>query len=199
MRAGRASSQRSIALLCQVFAVLGMQLFMGRLASCSNPAILTQAECVDAVPPAMGGRFLGLEREGGHAALPDGAALRDGAEMRRALKGGGDIEWDGTGPLVWQNVGVGSFDDFGAAMRLLYVMSRCRKLPPSDLMGALPCLALLCTALPCPTLPCRDSPCDEQEAATEGVLFACMHVHVLCANTRLACPCPCDVYVYVCM
>ena len=44
---------------------------------------------------------------------------------RRILKGGGGdgLVWDGTQTVEWANPRVGSFDDFGSAMLLLYVMS----------------------------------------------------------------------------
>ena len=58
-----------------VFAILGMQLFSGEMASCINdPQHMTKDACVSA----------------------------------------GE---------VWENPPIGSFDDFGTAMRLLYIMS----------------------------------------------------------------------------
>ena len=71
------------------------------MASCNNPAILTKAQCVD--PNDMNDATI---------------------VARRHLKGGGaGIVWDGSSPLIWSNPASGSFDDFGSAMRLLYVMS----------------------------------------------------------------------------
>ena len=93
-----------------VFAILGMQLFMGELATCSNPAILTRAECHEA--------------RGQQLAAAGGAGRHLAAQYaRRRLKGGGDATWEEGDPVLWQNSPKGSFDDFGSAMRLLYIMS----------------------------------------------------------------------------
>lgn len=67
-----------------IFAILGMQLFSGTMASCDDPRILSEAECVGYIE-------IG----------PNGTPV----------------------PLQWANPSIGSFDDFGEAMRLLYVMS----------------------------------------------------------------------------
>ncbi len=69
-----------------VFAIIGMQLFSGTMARCSEPDILTRDACIS-----------GPEGEPG----------------------------SGTGYVTtrWANDPIGSFDDFGSAMRLLYVMS----------------------------------------------------------------------------
>ena len=77
-----------------VFAILGLQLFMGEMGSCDDPSLRTQAEC------------------------------------EATLQGGQ--------PLVWSNPAVGSFDDFGSAMRLLYIMSTGDDwaVPMFTLMGA---------------------------------------------------------------
>ena len=82
-----------------VFAILGMQLFSGAFGRCNNPEILLEQECSDAY---MAG---------------------NAAASRRVLKGGGAKEWDGSEPLHWSNPTAGSFDNFGEAMRLLYIMS----------------------------------------------------------------------------
>ena len=77
-----------------VFTILGMQLFMGRLASCSSPQLMTESSCLTAG-----------ER--------------------------------------WATPSFGSFDDFGSAMLMLYVMSSgdgetwvepTRPLPPCSVM-----------------------------------------------------------------
>ena len=76
------------------FAIVGMQLFMGTFASCTDPTILTQRACHEAA--------------------------------RRALKGGGggDSTFDGSSQAtIWTNPRYGSFDNFGDAMRVLYIMS----------------------------------------------------------------------------
>lgn len=80
--------------LQSVFAVLGMQMFSGTFASCNNPAITTEAACV--------GRFSGRSLRGG------------------ASSSGND--WDGSGQLHWASPSFGSFDNFGSAMKLLYIM-----------------------------------------------------------------------------
>ena len=68
-----------------VFAILGMQMFVGAMGSCTDPSILTEAECSAAA--------------GGHPFASSAEATR------------------------WANPATGSFDNFGDAMRLLYVMS----------------------------------------------------------------------------
>lgn len=75
-----------------VFAILGMQLFMGTLASCTDPNILTREDCHETV--------------------------------RRALRGGssGGGEFNGEQSTRWANPPLGSFDSFGEAMRLLFIM-----------------------------------------------------------------------------
>jgi hypothetical protein len=93
-----------------VFAILGMQLFMGELSSCTNPSILTKDECLAASRLA-------------HPHLHDPLAHGGDAQLRRALKGGGGSEWNEGDPVLWSNSPKGSFDDFGSAMRLLYIMS----------------------------------------------------------------------------
>lgn len=115
--------------LQSVFAILGMQLYMGALASCTDPAITTELACTDKppfMPPPPGpppppssiepssstafGRLLS-------SPLPEATHLR-----RLKGGGGGGSGWDG-GPVRWVNPGFGSFDDFGSAMRLLYIMA----------------------------------------------------------------------------
>ena len=103
-----------------VFAILGLQLFSGKFGSCNNPAIRTRVECADALPMAMGDRL-------------------ESHEVRRALKGGGGTAWVEGTPLHWtQKPTGGSFDDFGGAMLLLYVMSSGDQweLPMFAMMGA---------------------------------------------------------------
>ena len=95
-----------------VFAIIGMQLFMGSLGVCTNPAITTKEQCLAARAAELGG---------GAAAAPDATALATAA--RRVLKGGNDGEDDWQGLTNWVNPDVGSFDNVGDAMLLLYVMS----------------------------------------------------------------------------
>ena len=85
-----------------------MQLFTGAFGSCNNPAILLEAECDDAYAGGGAGRALA---EGGAAAA------------RRMLKGAGGATYHEGDPLIWSNPTSGSFDNFGDAMRLLYIMS----------------------------------------------------------------------------
>jgi uncharacterized protein YjbI with pentapeptide repeats len=86
-----------------VFAILGMQLFMGDFASCSDPSILTAAECVG-----------DSSRHHHHHPIP---------HNHRQLRGGSGSSQNPGGVLRWASPTLGSFDDFGSAMRLLYVMS----------------------------------------------------------------------------
>ena len=150
-----------------VFAVLGMQLFMGSLAHCSNPSILTEAECIppdaaarralaapailtanatalalaplaaNASSAAWGAVTAATTTVASPVALVASATLAAAnastiapiselaAVARRALKGnGGGKKFDASKDKVeWVNSRVGSFDSFGAAMLLLYVMS----------------------------------------------------------------------------
>ena len=108
--------------LQSVFAILGMQLFMGTLASCSDPAILTAAECNNdaaLAPPAAASAAAAA------ASAAAAATVSVPAAAGRALRGGGGgpVEYDEGTPLVWANPRIGSFDDFGSAMRLLYVQA----------------------------------------------------------------------------
>ena len=99
-----------------MFVILGMQLFSGTFGSCSDPTILIKEECVDA-PPSQFFGFIG--------------GADDGAQ---AEQGGGGGEQS----LHWTNPAFGSFDDFGAGMRLLYAMSSADswEQPMTYMMGA---------------------------------------------------------------
>ena len=105
------------------------QLFADTMASCNNPAILFKDECVEPT-----GRALTSMAPSSAFHHPDlhhhPTNLQhhptDLHRHSRSLKGsGGDggFAWDGTQKLFWSNPSAGSFDDFGSAMRLLYVMS----------------------------------------------------------------------------
>ena len=122
-----------------VFAILGMQLFSDSFGACSDPSFTTRDACLAArveqdralltspppVPPLSvtdGGFHFGrhLTSLEGHVDEVQGPGFD-----RRALKGGGDSTDGGgdDGPIAWRNPPFGSFDDFGSAMTLLYVMS----------------------------------------------------------------------------
>ena len=100
------------------FADSPRQLFADTMGSCNNPAILYKDECrppVESTSRALSSMLMPPLSEPPYATI-----------HQRALKGGGGgtgLEWDGTQPLLWSNPDVGSFDNFGEAMRLLYVMS----------------------------------------------------------------------------
>ena len=92
-----------------VFVIIGMQLFSGTMASCvGDPAILTRSECHQHLSPSP--------------PSPLASVTDDLNPAARQLKGG-------SRPLNvdlathWANPTIGSFDNFGEAMRLLYVMS----------------------------------------------------------------------------
>ena len=93
-----------------VFAILGMQLFMGTLASCSDPTILTRSDCLleGGGGGGGGGGYLAM---GGNTS---GVASEFSAQAAASSS---------ASPHQWSDSQMGSFDDFGAAMRLLYVMS----------------------------------------------------------------------------
>lgn len=75
------------------FAILGMQLWMGTFGECTQPSLLTREECERAA-----GRW-GTGEVGHYRALePTGERIR------------------------WTTPGFGSFDSFGDAMKLLYIM-----------------------------------------------------------------------------
>ena len=142
-----------------VFAILGMQMFSGMMASCTKTDITVRDLCYDPTkfsgPAYLGGEPLpGYARDrSGNLVVPvrDGfvagaadnpmaldvsaAAIALPAEamteamtevagaVRRQLKGAGDSGWKPGDPVLWQNSARGSFDNFGEAMRLLYIMS----------------------------------------------------------------------------
>ena len=93
--------------LMLVFAIIGMQMFMGELASCTNPEILDRSLCYDPlVNP------------------PDGLAALDAPlGARRALKGGGAGAWQPGDPVLWLNPPKGSFDSFGSSIILLWIIA----------------------------------------------------------------------------
>ena len=131
-----------------VFVILGMQLFSGTFQSCSNPQILTKELCSNAAlsvaawppasPPLLGASSDFTSSSSGN--LTGGGFVVEEAQhaLRRGLKGGGGGAWDGTMPLTWHNPSFGSFDNFGDAMRLLYIMSTGDQweLPLFVMMGA---------------------------------------------------------------
>ena len=142
-----------------VFCILGMQLFSGTFGTCNNPAIMRRDECHD-------GRMLGAPEV--NTLVAD--ALEQGG---RSLKGSGSAAWvniwqPGT-PLKWSNPVYGSFDNFGDAMRLLYIMSSGDQWaqPLFAMMGASepgiavrharPSSCNACPHGPCPCLPAHDS------------------------------------------
>ena len=101
------------------FAILGMQLFSGRMASCSDPTSLTRIDCKlspPPLPPPMPPPPPPISPPPVHPGdLP--------SEGRRLL-------WDVTAKppttaldVRWENPAFGSFDDFGSAMLLLYTMA----------------------------------------------------------------------------
>ena len=105
-----------------VFAIIGMQLFSGAMSACSDPSLLTRDECVGRAPggtAAHDGRIAGLGGGGGGGGGGDGGLRR----LRGSSAHAHAEFWDGTTPRVWAPPAMGSFDDFGSAMRLLYVMS----------------------------------------------------------------------------
>ena len=173
-----------------VFAILGMQLFMGVLHRCSEPTILTRELCYASPPPPpplFSGRRLSQAAppvapppgvrsqsqravsltdsrwQGSRSAPPEvttglplstpsaplallpsppplpsshlaSARWRDHlqpppfayesrGQRRRRLKGGGGAAQSANLKITWSNPPVGSFDNFGGAMLLLYVMS----------------------------------------------------------------------------
>ena len=101
-----------------VFAILGMQLFSGTFATCSDPTILTLADCIGE-PSSNGGASTTLYA----ASRQWDRSQADGEALQRR----------------WANPTYGSFDNFGEAMRLLYVMSSGDQweLPMYTMMGAI--------------------------------------------------------------
>jgi voltage-dependent calcium channel L type alpha-1D len=140
-----------------VFAILGMQIFMGQLSSCTDASILYEADChppppvaEDAVARRLSPQLLSSPMAPGGASsleamsVPAAAAFSAAAasvhqaiapwwthgargyslssERRRRLKGGGS-EGSGSSVVAWVNPPLGSFDSFGSAMLLLFIMS----------------------------------------------------------------------------
>ena len=112
-----------------VFAILSLQLFSDAFGSCSDDSYTTRESCLAA---AEAGRRLEL---GGGAEgpwlppEPRGLAGLEGG-VRRELKGGhdsniGDTDFATSDSTMapWLNPAFGSFDSFGSAMLLLYIMS----------------------------------------------------------------------------
>ena len=88
-----------------VFAIVGMQLFAGSFAACTDPMVMDPRDCT------------------GFAVASPPSLLSDIRQLRR-LKGGS--EGDNSpfiGERVWRNPISGSFDDFAQAMILLFVIS----------------------------------------------------------------------------
>ena len=112
-----------------VFAILSLQLFSDSFGSCSDDSYTTRESCLAA---AEAGRRLELSAGArGPWLPPDSLGLaRLDVGSRRALKGGHDSNIGETDFATsdstmapWLNPAFGSFDSFGSAMLLLYVMS----------------------------------------------------------------------------
>jgi len=119
-----------------VFAILGMQLFMDSLGSCTDETITERALCgsgvtvgrrARALSLGMGGMGMGMGMGGGDDGDGDGGAATVGRALRGGGGGGGggggESEFDAAEGAVWLNPSFGSFDDFPNAMLLLYIMS----------------------------------------------------------------------------
>ena len=91
-----------------VFAILGMQLYSGKLASCTDPTVPVREQCMEAARR----QLKGGNGNGGH---------EKGVETIR-----------------WVNPRFGSFDDFGSGMLLLFIMASGDEweTPMYSLMGA---------------------------------------------------------------
>jgi hypothetical protein len=112
-----------------VFAILSLQLFSDSFGSCSDDSYTTRESCLAA---AEAGRRLELSAGArGPWLPPDSLGLaRLDVGSRRALKGGHDSNIGETDFATsdstmapWLNPAFGSFDSFGSAMLLLYIMS----------------------------------------------------------------------------
>ena len=94
-----------------VFAVCGMDLFMGKLAYCSDPSILTKAECLGDDGDRL--QDSSHSQDETHRLLtaetPDGAGILHSGDSAQPFR-------------QWTN-DMASFDDFGRAMLVLYVTS----------------------------------------------------------------------------
>ena len=157
-----------------VFAILGMQLFMGTLASCSDPTILTKAECLDD------------SNASGSVDGPQVLGATTWDENRFALEGGGHRR-------VWSDPEMGSFDDFGAAMRLLYVMSSGDQweVPSQLLLPSLPRPSWLLPSLPLPSrlLPSLPLPSRLLLSLLPALPALPPYAHLLLAPSPPRCPC----------
>ena len=136
--------------LMVVFSIVGMHLFMGTLASCTDPAILTRADCH---PPgeASVNRTHRIGEEGLEEAVALAAATNKTvtaalsaaakAITRRALRGGSSsgglsaaLRARMSGGPEWVNPQAGSFDSFGQSMLSLFVAMTGDNMP--DLLWA---------------------------------------------------------------
>ena len=98
-----------------VFAVIGLRLFMGTFASCTDPTYTTRTAC-----------------EAAAAAAAD--ASPEASQWHRVLKGGSSGRGRVSATIEWSNPPAGSFDDFGSAMLALFTMATGDNMP--DLMYA---------------------------------------------------------------
>ena len=117
-----------IFMLQVVFAILGMQLFSGTFGACNNPLIQARDLCV-----AYSGQLSGQQ-------VSNDLLSSSQIDLRRVLKGGklNSAVWDDSQQLAWTNPPSGSFDNFGDAMLLLYIMSSGDQweIPLFTMMGA---------------------------------------------------------------
>ena len=96
-----------------VFAILGLQLFMGSFGSCADDSYTTKESCIAAASAAYAGgpnppTYWRRALKGSHA---------------NADTGNTDFATSDSTTAPWLNPSFGSFDNFGSAMLLLYVMS----------------------------------------------------------------------------
>ena len=108
--------------LMAIFAIVGMQLFMGTYASCNDPAMITRAQCLADTTPPLAPLSLPSSSESGsgYAHHIEDHYTGHHRELRGGGGGGKKKVFTG-GRRLWLNPDAGNFDSFSESMLALFI------------------------------------------------------------------------------
>ena len=108
--------------LMAIFAIVGMQLFMGTYASCNDPAMITRAQCLADTTPPLAPLSLPSSSESGsgYAHHIEDHYIDHHRELRGGGGGGKKKVFTG-GRRLWLNPDAGNFDSFSESMLALFI------------------------------------------------------------------------------
>ena len=108
--------------LMSIFAIVGMQLFMGTYAACNDPAMTTRAQCLaDSTPPLAPLPLPSSSENGlGYVHTVEDHYTEHHRELRGG-GGGGKMKVFTGGRRIWLNPDAGNFDSFSDSMLALFI------------------------------------------------------------------------------